>query len=196
MNELNPVREVLYQVFREFLVEPNEFSINFIDDGGLTTVFIKPHDDDIGRVIGVRGARFKAIQEILNAAADKVGATVRVRWIPEPQGPRSDRYPKFEEKADWPRERIRDLVVALAATVFIKQSYDVESEDSGPETDVTLHVSPAEGNWLVQHMTGAFQALFEAVGQRYGRRMFIRILPDLGAQPKSADGRFSTATPR
>jgi hypothetical protein len=75
-------RELVEFIVRRLVTDPDSVRVNAeTDDRGVTAVTIRVAPDDVGRVIGKRGATINAVRLLAKAAAVKVNDRVDVDII-------------------------------------------------------------------------------------------------------------------
>lgn len=72
---------VLLMVCRSVVSEPDDVSIEAIEDGDRVRLDVTVNADDMGRVIGRRGRVASAIRTVVGAAAAKDGVVAEVEFV-------------------------------------------------------------------------------------------------------------------
>ena len=76
-------KELVQFIVRYLVTQPDSISVESGEEDGGTKVMIRVAHEDVGRVIGKRGATINAIRLLAKAAAVKAGERVDVDIIEE-----------------------------------------------------------------------------------------------------------------
>lgn len=187
--------DIILEIVTSFVTKPEAVTVTHTKTGVLNDIRITPHDDDVGRVIGVKGSRWKALAAVCHAFGLKENMRVELLKVPEPLAPKKDFYPPFEEKDDYPRDKLKAMAWALGRICFRDEgAVSVELIDKGAETTLLVNVASSERHGAVLALSTAFYCLFEAIGMSMGRKVRTAIVPEVVEQPATAAGRHAAET--
>ena len=96
------VNQLLLDIVSKIVDHPEEVSVEeIVDEQGSSTLRLKVHQEDIGRVIGKEGKIITALRTLMRLAAMKQGKRVRVDLVEPPaashQAPSQVEPPQAEE---------------------------------------------------------------------------------------------------
>lgn len=189
----------IHSVVVRLVSKPEGLQVKTIPVGRNLDVVIRPDADDTGRVIGIGGSRFRALKTITRLAGEKRGIDIFLRRIPEPLREKQEISLEFAPRKDWPREQLEAMAMNLAQLVFSDDdslSISMTDEDHDDMTFIEIHVGAQEGARKLRDAGSAISTLLEAAGLVCGRIIRAVILPDVVAQPDSADGRHTSEVSR
>lgn len=187
---ISDLTKLIIEISSHFVTVPEKLDINVSRVGEITDIRIIPDDSDVGRIIGVRGCRWKAFSAICYAVSLKHNMRIELLKVCEPLGDRKTFYPPFVAQEDWPIEEVRGLAKNMAQICFDNEdAIEVEIVDEKDQSTIFIHVSGAERHSAVRALALPFNTLLDAVGLAMGRKIRTSIVADVVAQPDSAAGR-------
>lgn len=74
-------RALVETVAKGLVNRPDDVQVTVTEEGGMVSVSLKVHPDDMGRIIGRRGSTVSAIRQLLSAAAAKAGARAELSVV-------------------------------------------------------------------------------------------------------------------
>lgn len=170
--------KVLSRILAEIVLNPKALSVGAAAAEGFATVRITCASSDTGKIIGRSGSHFRALQAICNAWGARNGLEVELRKIAEAGDHAPKPYPRFQSRADWPKEKLVDLAEAMAFLVFKDDtSILVDCLDDSEDSTIKISVARDEPVELVKAMGTAFHVLLRAAGNLNGRMLSVRIAP-------------------
>lgn len=188
--------ELFSEILREFILHPGELEVVAVQLTKSATVHIKANGGDVGRIIGERGAHFKALQHVCLAVSHKHKTAIELAPVAEPESGRADRYQKFAAKENWREKEVLSLLTRTVRMIFRHESViDIETKNMpGAITVFTVRIARAEDGDIVQIMQAALKTIFNAVGKANGRTLYVELIAEKSheaeRQPKSAGGRY------
>jgi uncharacterized protein len=66
------MKNLMLDIIRALVDQPDDVSVELIDDGGTTVIRLKVAHQDIGKVIGKQGRTARSLRTILGAASMKL----------------------------------------------------------------------------------------------------------------------------
>ena len=66
------MKNLMLEIIRALVDQPDDVSVELIDDGGTTVIRLKVAHQDIGKVIGKQGRTARSLRTILGAASMKL----------------------------------------------------------------------------------------------------------------------------
>lgn len=139
-------------------------------------VFIEPEPGDAKRVIGTKGAHIQALRYYVELWGKKHRSSVAVRDLACPRDD-SDKYPKFQERADWPKERLTEIVKALADAV-LREPVEIECADNSGVTHMVVRHGPDEFGPAIGSLSKILSVLVAAMGKKNGRTIITHVRPE------------------
>ena len=159
----NEIQQLTTRLLR-CLVRYNDALEVIADEGSNTvTVSIRCHYADMPRVIGRKGAHFKALREILTVIGRRSGRVVNVpRLMPAVVGiGQRDFHPPFKLNPNWPREEIGRLIHDTANACFGPVGFATVDRDT--EHRMFSIVTDAGSRAEATELAEAFQVLFSSI---------------------------------
>jgi len=195
--EIENLKNLIIDIACRFVTVPEKLEVETRTVGVIHDLRIVPDDSDIGRIIGVKGSRWKAFNAICQAVSRKNRIRIELLAIREPLGEKRDWYPAFEPQTEWPIEDVRMISQAMAEACFMEEdSIEVEIIDKDETSTIIIHVGTSERYASVCSLERAFNDLLDAIGLTVGRKIRTSIIADVVRQPESADGRSTEAVNR
>lgn len=163
-------------LLKEFLTRPQMASLRVGAGNGTLAVVIVPDGDDYNLLYGKSGSMEKAMRTLLTQMALKWGASV---WyeVRSEGGGNGSQY-RYEERADWPAERIKECVRDMLQVLFehpVSVNWFDELRRSKTHIELTLHQDESERVPLAD-LQRSLEVVVAAVGAANGRRIFLEKL--------------------
>jgi len=190
------IQDLIADLLREFILHPDSLKVSAVPLAQSISIRIEVHTGDMGRIIGEKGAHFRALESLCLCAGLKHGVAINLAPIAEPKGGRPDRYEKFKARDDWRYSEILSLLERAAKMIFkSEEAISLTTTDEDEHlTIVTVNVARRESYEVIVAGSLALRTLFNAVGKANGRTIFVQVAAANDTdppQPKSAAGRFS-----
>lgn len=190
------LQRLVWDIVHRYVAKPAELRVSVVPRDYSIDVTLLPHADDTGRVIGPRGARWKALRNYLSLISIG-GLSVFLMRVPEPKEQKADIFPSFNPQDGWPQDELANLAHHMSAAVFYDQSLiSVDVKDGEGYAVLEIHVGAGEKLTKLREVSQSYTILFEAMGLMVGKPLRTVICPDQVPQPRTADGRNSPETPR
>lgn len=160
-----------------------------------TLVKIEVNPAENGRVIGERGAHFKALEKLCLLASAKAGKAFKLLPMDEAdEDVVPMQYGRFRGNDNWPKQSITELVEHVARVIFHNEDViEVDVEDQTNFVSVfTVRVARTEPADVVFVAIEAYAPLFNAIGRVDGRVLSIQVIAEKSPgrrQPLTTDGR-------
>jgi len=165
--------ELLKAVLLALCKYPDKLEFDTEERAGSVQIRITCHPTDSRRIVGKLGTCLRALDSMARLLF--WGSHLLVTFLPikstaDAESPKE----KFEPRADWPEERLKDLLHDLAAGVFRDCAVRVESTIVGHESNnltVWLDPFPAVESHVVRRFASSVAILFVPIGTNHGRRI-------------------------
>jgi len=186
--------ETLRRLVSGFLLHPEELQIDVApgDGSGTLEITLRAPRGDTCRLIGGGGKHFRALEFIVGRMGVKYMQPARLLPIPRSDFGPLDKNPKFEPKADWPKEEIIELLREVCLACLNHELLQITAADNGEySTKLTVKVSTDEPLRIVEEFATALRELFDDIGKAKGRILYIDMLPVL-----HPDGELAADAPK
>lgn len=167
-----PYKEVLRAIISPFVKYPQHLDISENSTTHATTLNVRGHKADQGKIIGGRAANIQAIQRLMDVIGRKRQHRVSVTVLESQVGDKEPN-PPYTPDPNWNRaddERMESLLAKVVVQCF-GQSIPVKTEiENGDKTFFTLmsETVPTE-------IEAALSTLFRAIGKSQGRVITIKV---------------------
>lgn len=139
-------------------------------------VFIEPEPGDAKRVIGTSGAHIKAMRYYVELWGKEHAASVAIRDLACPRDD-GDKYPKFQDREDWPKDRLSAIVKGLADAV-LREPVEIECADNLGVTHMVVRHGPDEFGPAIGSLSKIISVLVAAMGKKNGRTIITHVRPE------------------
>lgn len=195
---MKEIGEAIQKVLRQIVGIPAQLNVSTSLVGTVVLLRIDCNPIDARRVIGGKGAHFRALETIVACAA--VAGHVQARLLPL-ESPKvtdrrrgSERF-DFTRRSNWPKAELLAIVDEVARlAVSDPEAVEVGCADSECASVITVYVSRHEAMDMIERMNEALKVLVNSMGKANGRILEARVAPNNATssrQPESSDGRFS-----
>jgi predicted RNA-binding protein YlqC (UPF0109 family) len=188
--------QIIRRLALEIILHPDDLEIKENHVGAGIEITIRAHQGDKPRLIGPGGQQFRALTAIAYLIGVQARRIVTMPDILPSITGQPDRYPLFETRDEWPRDRFQKLTTDIARAIFTGPSLvTIEDHEEG-STTITIHVSKNESPKTIDLALASLNKLLNSAGRLQGRIITVRIVPEemkQEPQPMSADGRFARA---
>lgn len=174
--------ELLRRIAAEIILHPDLLRVQALDQGEEIEVNAKAHRGDTGRLIGPKGAIWRALQFLFATIGRQHRKKIVLNPLLEPTDGRPDQYPRYAPRENWDRERICETLTAIIEAIW--EGAYVWSEDDMAETTLQLCCVPSSE--LTDEVIRALTPIVNQIGKRQGRTFKIELVE---AQPATAAGR-------
>ena len=143
-------------------------------------VGFEAHVGDLARIIGKKGANFRALSTIASMAGRRDGHRVTLLKLPRTGVGVADRYPAFALNREWPKESVRKLAGEMAVACLPTGAVIVDIEDvSVSDSSVTIRVEPGVQEFDLLRFSEAVSVLISAAGSTAGRVLHTSVVNNL-----------------
>lgn len=177
-------KTILTDLIQEFVLRPEQIEVRTAVAGHAAFLTVQANPSDVRRIIGAKGAHFRALKEICKAITSKTGHSVMLNHLPFEES-QPDRYPKFKLNRNWPVQKISDLLQRAAKACLLNDDMvAVEAKDlEDPNSLLTVHVAQEEPSARLEAISAALAIIFNAVGSANGRTLHLEFARTLERQP-------------
>lgn len=170
----------LDQLVRHLIAYPQDLAVECIPAGTAYQYLVRANAADVSRIVGKRGAHYRALVAIVNAMAGNLGFRGILLPISEPTVGKKERYPRFTPKADWDQQAVQQELWETACAC-LRGLTGMKQEDTGPLTLFTLTCQGDEDEESIALLSDSLDVIFKAVGLAKGRVVSVTI--KTGAKP-------------
>lgn len=182
------IESVLRKLISGFCFHPEHLTITVtIYPPNIVNVRIQGHATDTPRIIGEDGEMFRSLAKIAQAIGRRHDVGVIFSDVQQPVIGEEKPYPRFEAKADWPRETLLMHIKQASAAVFF---YPKITHEDINEKETVVQIQVQEEIGTVKKLREALPVVFNAIGRMNGRILTV-IVSQAEAQPGRADGRHA-----
>lgn len=199
------LKAILKNLLSYLVKKPDAIKIIIEETPGLAVVKIECDPHDARRVIGSKGAHFRALESLCNSVEAKTRQPVQLAPLEVERVNYEKEQFLFKRNPNWPEGEMLNLFCDLGIVVFndeeaVKASIgDAADFLSGPEvnssmTIIEIHVSKLEHLPRIIAVNEALGVLGKSIGLATGRSMRVVVVADeepTSEQPTRADGRFT-----
>lgn len=170
MQQAEPIVALLRGAVESFIIHRSLLKISVRPVGFEVLVSIDGHPGDLSRIIGKKGANFRALETLIRMAGVRLGLRVSLLKLKLGDPAFRDRYPDFALNRAWPKEDVRKLAGEMAMACLNTEAALVDIDDvSESDSVVTIRVEPAAHPADVARFADAAKAILAAAGSKCGR---------------------------
>lgn len=168
------LKTTLRRIIERFTIHHNLLAIETVSVGGVVNVFIQAHRADTSRLIGERGASFRALSTLVAALAGADGYRAVLQPIAEPTAGEPEKFTRFVHNPGWDRECITRLLELLCNRIFEGRAA-IEARDACNQTIYVVRVPVDEMPECVRAIGSALHVIFNAIGKSNGRLIMVGV---------------------
>lgn len=166
------LREIFLRLAWLFTENQADLSVEINQAGKLVTLSPKAHCDDAAKLIGGGGANFRAMINVLSAAATKIGVSFYLAKVKDIRGSVAGPKPPKTSRKDWPKEVVMNAFRLTCADIF-RRPFEVEySHQPDDTTIIELTVEDVDFNAA---LGDGLSILFCAIGFSNGREIKVEM---------------------
>jgi predicted RNA-binding protein YlqC (UPF0109 family) len=175
----NDLAVLIKAALDEIVIYPDALKVHAFSIGGswdVLEIFIEPDPGDAKRVIGTAGAHIKALRFYVELWGRVHGASVAIRDLACPRDD-ADKYPKFRENADWPKEKLASIVKGLAEGI-LEDPVQIETADVPGATHLVVRYTEPQSPPMITTLGRVLTVLVAAMGKKNGRTIIPHVRPE------------------
>ncbi len=165
--------DLLGRIAQDLVLHPDELVVFNDEFDGL--IFVPINSGDYGRLVGAKGAIWKAFEFIADMIGRRTGENVRIT-LEQPLSDTRDTYPEMVIQDAWDAAKVMDLIEDIAETAFegdVEIDYrDGQGEHYG-KTVVKVQAFSDESSGFLFKLNQMLAPLFESLGKQHGRQHLI-----------------------
>lgn len=172
---------LIRSVVGSYIIHHADLKISVHQQGGFDLfVGFEAHTGDLARIIGKKGANFRALSAIASMAGRRDGHRVTLLKLPRKGVGVADRYPDFALNREWPKETVRKLAGEMAIACLPTGAVIVDIENvSTSDSAVTIRVEPRVQPQELARFAEAVAVLISAAGSTAGRVLHTSVVSNL-----------------
>ena len=194
-----PVAEVerlLKELASGFVAHPECLEVETELVGTRLAVSVRPHPEDVGRMVGSRSVMHHAIMLLLTVAAERRGFGLHYGSVKEDLagGRKCERGEPYMADPKWPKAAVLHRFDCILRLLFAHPFALVVNDFNPDKTTLVLHLDGRERKLVPDaELTDALSRVFHATGAAVGRRIFVDRVVRRAARRPSATGQHGRA---
>lgn len=189
-------------LFRSLCRYPNECQVEMRHSATASTIWVRPHDDDFGLLLGTGVKTFRSFQTICRAISDRTKHRIVLEKLQggRPMDAAKKHWPAIAVKADFDIRPIHRLVIETVQAFTKMAAFDVSKDGSCWRITVTVSSDePARGDLEIE---SALTTIMNAAAKIQGGDVRVCYVRSGGQivetpeepQPETAAGRYAEET--
>lgn len=138
-------------------------------------VIIDANPGDVKRIIGTKGAHIGALRRWVRLWAETHDCSATVRDFAVPKDNR-DRYGDFQQRPDWPKERLSLIIEGMASAV-LHGPVKIECADQDDVTHMVVRHHAGEDTRIISGLSVCLPILGTAMGKKNGHTLSVHVRP-------------------
>lgn len=171
------LQEIFLRLAKMFTVHHDLLTVEANHAGDFVTLSPRAHSEDASKLVGTGGANFRALINVLNVAAARLGVRFYLARIKDIRGTEKPAtQPRFMAVPNWPKNEIMALFRKTCADL-LDQPFETEWEHQKGDTSfIDLKVSSAEQISLPdEQLADGLSIIFNAIGMSHGRKLRVSL---------------------
>ena len=171
------LQEIFLRLARMFTVHHDLLTVEANHAGDFVTLSPRAHSEDASKLVGSGGANFRALINVLNVAAARLGVRFYLARVKDVRGTeKPQRQPPFKADPNWPKDEIMALFRQTCADLFDQPFTTEWSHQSGDTSFIELELAAGERISLPdEQLADGLSIVFNAIGMSHHRKLRVSL---------------------